>query len=387
MTLSEDVVAIIKATVPILEAGGEGLTKHFYGIMLTEFPEVVPFFNKTHQKSGDQPRALARAVLGYAKHIDNLDAIGPVAAQIIHKHCSLNIRAEHYPIVGKCLLRALEEVLGKDVATPAVIDAWAQAYQQLANILITAEESVYQANAARTGGWRDEREFVLVRKEAESEEVTSFYWRPRDGHIVMDYQPGQYIGLILTLDGQVVRRNYSLSQLPNGKEYRISVKKDGLVSRHLHALHVGDRMSFFPPVGDFTLDETSERPLVCIAGGIGITPMVPMIEKTLKDSTRPVYLIHTAKSRAATAFHDHFGALFDRYPGRLTLCYHFTQQPSGPRRRLGKDDLVRVMPADPEVYFVGPRSFLKDMKHLLVSEMHIPAAQCHFEFFGPASDI
>lgn len=83
--------AIIKATVPLLESGGEALTTHFYKMMLSEFPEVRPLFNQAHQASGDQPRALANGVLMYARHIDQLEQLGGLVGQIINKHVALQI--------------------------------------------------------------------------------------------------------------------------------------------------------------------------------------------------------------------------------------------------------------------------------------------------------
>ena len=114
---------LIKATVPLLESGGEALTTHFYRMMLSEYPEVRPLFNQAHQASGDQPRALANGVLMYARHIDRLEALGPLVRQVVNKHVALQILPEHYPIVGSCLLRAIREVLGVEIATDAVIDA------------------------------------------------------------------------------------------------------------------------------------------------------------------------------------------------------------------------------------------------------------------------
>ncbi|MEO0002878.1 MAG: hypothetical protein RLZZ22_570, partial [Pseudomonadota bacterium] len=218
--------AIVKSTVPLLETGGETLTRHFYRIMLGEFPEVRPLFNQAHQASGDQPRALANSVLMYAKHIDRLEGLGDLPAQIIHKHVALQVLPEHYPIVGACLLRAIREVLGAEIATDEVLAAWGAAYQQLADILINAEEQVYAATQAATGGWRGARAFRVARKEAESSEITSFYLSPVDGGPVVAHQPGQYIGLRLTVDGQDQRRNYSLSAAANGSELRISVKRE-----------------------------------------------------------------------------------------------------------------------------------------------------------------
>src|SRR5690606_24657456 len=111
-------------------------------------------FNQAHQASGNQARALANAVLMYAKHIDRLEALGPLVGQIVAKHVALQVLPEHYPIVGSCLLRAIREVLGPDVATDEIIDAWAAAYQMLADLLIGAEEQVYAANERAPGGWR-----------------------------------------------------------------------------------------------------------------------------------------------------------------------------------------------------------------------------------------
>ncbi len=96
--LSPEHRAVIKATVPLLESGGEALTTHFYRIMLSEHPEVRPLFNQAHQASGDQPRALANGVLMYAKNIDRLEALGPLVGQIVQKHVSLQVLPEHYPI-------------------------------------------------------------------------------------------------------------------------------------------------------------------------------------------------------------------------------------------------------------------------------------------------
>ncbi len=121
--LSNEQKAILQQTVPLLEAGGEALTRHFYQIMLQDYPEVRPLFNQAHQASGEQARALANAVLNYARHIDELEALGPLVGQIVNKHVSLQVQPEHYPIVGACLLQAMREVLGADVATAPVLEA------------------------------------------------------------------------------------------------------------------------------------------------------------------------------------------------------------------------------------------------------------------------
>src|SRR5690554_5915347 len=130
--LSAQTTAIIKATVPALQSHGEAITKHFYNIMFRDYPAVKAYFNQAHQAQGTQPRALANSVLAYAANIDRLEALKDALPVIIQKHVSLDIRPEHYPIVGTCLLQAIREVLG-EAATDDIINAWAEAYGQLAD--------------------------------------------------------------------------------------------------------------------------------------------------------------------------------------------------------------------------------------------------------------
>jgi nitric oxide dioxygenase len=295
---------------------GEALTTHFYKTMLGEYAQVRPLFNQAHQAHGTQPRALANAVLKYARHIDDLGGLGDLPAQIIQKHVSLQILPEHYPIVGTCLLRAIREVLGEEIATDAVIEAWGEAYWQLANILIGAEAAEYERLAAAPGGWRGARPFRVADKVRESDEIVSFHLEPVDGGAVVAHQPGQYLGLKLVVDGQEVRRNYSLSQAANGRTLRISVKREpgGVVSNHLHD-HVatGDVLDVFPPAGEFVLREGT-APLVLISGGVGITPTLAMAEAALAQGTRDVIFIHYARNGAVQAFGPTLAAWAQAHP-------------------------------------------------------------------------
>ncbi|HYQ52603.1 MAG TPA: NO-inducible flavohemoprotein [Pseudomonas sp.] len=384
--------AIIKATVPLLETGGEALTTHFYKMMLSEYPEVRPLFNQAHQASGDQPRALANGVLMYARHIDQLEQLGGLVGQIINKHVALQILPEHYPIVGSCLLRAIEEVLGKEIATAAVIAAWGAAYGQLADILIGAEEGLYKQKEEAAGGWRGTREFQLVRREQESSEIVSFYFAPVDGKPVLKAEPGQYIGLQLFIDGAEQRRNYSLSALCDGQQYRISVKREagGKVSNYLHdQLMVGETLQLFPPSGDFTL-AASDKPLVLISGGVGITPTLAMLESALKTQ-RPVHFIHCARNGAVHAFRDLIDGLAERHP-QLKRFYCYAED-DGSRDAnavglLSQELLAEWLPRERDVdaYFLGPKGFMAVIKRHLKG-LGVPEGQSRYEFFGPAAAL
>lgn len=391
--ITEEQKAIIKATVPILETGGEALTKHFYKMMLSEYEEVRPLFNQAHQQSGDQPRALANAVLMYARHIDQLEKLGNLVGQIIHKHVALQVLPEHYPIVGTCLLRAIREVLGPEIATDEVIAAWGVAYQQLADILIQKEEVVYQTLETKEGGWRGARKFKVARKEKESEEITSFYFEPVDGSEVVSYLPGQYLGLRLMLEGGEVRRNYSVSDSPNGKYYRISVKREpnGKVSNFLHDnVEVGFEIDLFPPTGDFVLRE-STKPVVFITAGVGITPSISMLEKALQEN-REVSYIHCARNGRVHAFRDFIDKAVEG-KSNVKKFYCYSEPDEGDvhvdaKGMLTKEKLVEWFPKnlDVDVYFLGPKPFMAMMKKYM-RELGIPETQVFYEFFGPAAQL
>ncbi|WP_415845435.1 NO-inducible flavohemoprotein [Stutzerimonas zhaodongensis] len=384
--------ALITATVPLLESGGEALTTHFYELMLAEHPEVRPLFNQAHQASGDQPRALANGVLMYAKHIDRLDQLGGLVSQVINKHVALQVLPGHYPIVGSCLLRAIREVLGEAIATDEVIDAWAAAYGQLADILIGSEEKLYSATASAPGGWRGARAFRIARKVTESAEITSFYLVPEDGGEVVAHQPGQYIGLRIWVDGQEIRRNYSLSAASNGRDYRISVKREpgGVASNALHNMEEGERLELFAPAGEFIL-EPSDKPLVLISGGVGITPTLAMLEAAIATE-RQIHFIHCARNAEAHAFRETIDRLAEQH-GQLKRFYCYDEHHQGHLQPdavglMTEDRLDAWLPADRDLdaYFLGPKPFMAAIRRQL-NALGVPPEQTRYEFFGPASAL
>ncbi|MRW91992.1 NO-inducible flavohemoprotein [Duganella sp. FT80W] len=391
--LSTEHKAIISATVPILEQGGETLTRHFYQSLFRDYPGVKPLFNQSNQQDGNQQRALANAVLMYAKNIEKLENLGPLVSTIINKHVSLQIQPEHYPIVGASLLKAIREVLGAEVATDAVLEAWGAAYGQLADILIGAEENIYKQNEQAEGGWRGARAFKVVAKVEESEEITSFVMAPADGGKVVAHQPGQYIGMLANVNGGEQRRQYSLSAAANGETYRISVKREpgGLVSNFLHdQVKVGDSIQVFPPAGDFVLAD-SDKPLVLISGGVGITPTLAMLTAAL-SAKRPVHFIHAARHAGVHAFRQHIDALAEQHPQLQRFYCYEKADAAAPQPHatgyLNPQQLSQWLPQsrDVDAYFLGPTPFMKAIKAHL-AELGVPAAQTHYEFFGPAESL
>jgi nitric oxide dioxygenase len=391
--LSLDHRAIVTATVPLLETGGEALVTHFYKTLFNDYPEVLPFFNQANQQGGKQQRALANGILAYAKNINQLERLGPMVATIINKHVALQILPEHYPLVGASLLKAIREVLGAEVATDAVLEAWGAAYGQLAALLSGAESGIYAAQAAAPGGWSGTRAFVVKHKTVESAEITSFVFAPVDGGAVMAHLPGQYISVSVQIDGQMVRRQYSLSAAANGSTYRISVKREplGKMSTHLHDnVAVGDTVDLLPPAGAFVL-APSDKPLVLISGGVGLTPTLAMLEAALA-SGREIRFIHAARDARVHAFRDHIDALAERH-GHLQRFYCYSEHDADAATDhpdavgvIDQDLLARWLPAtrDVDAYFLGPLGFMQSVKRSLRA-LGVPEHQTYFEFFGPAA--
>ncbi|GGP45110.1 flavohemoprotein [Shewanella algicola] len=385
-------VQIIKATVPALQIYANDITSHFYPLLFSQHPEVLPYFNQTNQGKGTQPKALANAVIAYGANIDELGNLSDAVSKIVQKHTALGILPEQYDAVGSCLLQAIKAVLG-DAATDEVIGAWAKAYGQLANILIAAEESVYTANEQKEGGWRGEREFILVKRENESSVITSFYFQPFDNQGLPDFEAGQFLTILFDdIDGVAVRRNYSLSDAA-GKDYlRISVKREpnGVVSNHLHNnIQLGDKVKLRAPSGDFTLRKNA-KPLVLLTGGVGITPAISMLN-TAVGSGRDIRFIHAAINSDVHAFKQHVDTLAAANSNITPLYIYSQPQAHCQPHATGFIDASFIeaqLPADRDVelYVLGPIGFMKAALAIATS-LGIPSTQIHYEFFGPAESL
>lgn len=133
---------LVKSTLPALREHGQTITQVFYDDLLTSNPELRAMFASGDQENGVQAKRLAGAILAYVGNIDRLDLLGPAVTTISRRHVATHVRPEHYPIVGKHLLAAIKTVLGS-AATPEVIDAWAAAYGDLAEIMIAREKAMY----------------------------------------------------------------------------------------------------------------------------------------------------------------------------------------------------------------------------------------------------
>ncbi|MCH6264064.1 NO-inducible flavohemoprotein [Neobacillus citreus] len=401
--LDQKTIEIIKSTVPVLEQHGEKITTRFYQLMFGNHPELLNIFNHANQKQGRQQKALAGTVYAAAMYIDNLEAIIPVVKQIAHKHRSLGIKPEHYPIVGKHLLLAIKDVLG-DAATDEIIDAWAQAYEVIAGAFIGVEAEMYGQAANQTGGWDGFRNFIVDRKVIESDVITSFYLKPEDQKEIAGFEPGQYISILLEIKGEKFThiRQYSLSDAPGKDYYRISVKReagtpnpDGVVSNYLHdEVKEGDILKVSAPAGDFVLNTEKTNPVVLLSGGVGLTPMMSMLKTVVElQPERKVTFVHAAANGNVHALREEVEELAQLDNVNSCIFYDSPTEDDRQNNRFDVEGYVtrewlqeNVAIEDAEFYFCGPVPFMKaingSLKGLGVTEERI-----HFEFFGPMGSL
>lgn len=401
--LDQKTMEIVKSTAPVLKQNSEAIGKRFYQLLFGQHPELSNLFNQTNQRRGIQQKALAHSVYASGEHIDQLDSIKPVLTRIAHKHRAIGIVPEQYPIVGENLIQAVKDVLG-DQANQEIIQAWERTYDYLADVFIDMERKLYEQTKAQTGGWEGFREFIVKRKVTESDVITSLYLEPTDGKPIAEYQPGQYLTLRAQLPGEKYDhiRHYSLSDRPGKDYYRITVKREdahngnppGLVSNYLHQrVSEGDRLQFSAPAGDFVIHPDSSRPVVLISGGVGLTPLISMLNTVAEtQSERKVTFIHAALNGKVHAMKEHVAELAAQNPNiRSFVCY---TTPTEEDRSAGNFDkegyidrqwLERVIPdTDAEFYFCGPIPFMKVIYRALL-EMGVPEEQVHFEAFSPLS--
>ena len=401
--LDQKTIEIIKSTVPVLEKYGEAITNRFYQLMFGNHPELLNIFNHANQKQGRQQRALAGTVYAAAQYIDNLEAILPVVKQIAHKHRSLGIKAEHYPIVGKHLLLAIKEVLG-EAATDEIIDAWAKAYGVIADAFIAVEAEMYEEASSQKGGWDGFRSFVVDRKVKESDVITSFYLKPTDNKEIAQFLPGQYISIKLEIDGEEFThiRQYSLSDSPGKDYYRISVKReagtanpDGMVSNYLHdVVTEGEILKVSAPAGDFVLDTDKITPVVLLSGGVGLTPMLSMLKTVVEvQPERKVTFIHAAANGNVHALREEVETLSSL--GNVN-SFFFYDSPTEEDRENNNFDVegyvtqewmvTNIPTVESDFYFCGPLPFMKSINQSL-KNLGVKEDRIHFEFFGPKDSL
>jgi nitric oxide dioxygenase len=373
--MNEEKKTIIKQTVPVLEEHGETITKLMYQNMFQQHPELLNMFNQTNQKVGDQPKALANTVLAAAKHVDHLEALTPAVLGIANKHRALNVKPEHYPIVGENLLGAIQEVLGDD-ASPEIIDAWGEYYGELAQVFIDIEDDMYETSA-----WEGFQPFKVTAKDQMSEDIVRF--TADNKNLPLDFKAGQYITVKVKPEDypNEALRHYSICSIDTTNGIQFAVKREGVnetsgvVSHYMHDdVNVGDTIELSAPAGDFTMNPAHEKVLF-VAGGVGATPIMAMAEEAI-DRGLDAKLLYSAYDEAHQPFKEEMEKLKDDIDVHVKL----TNQEGV----LVREDFAGY--EDREVYICGSMHFMEAMTQVL-KEVGFNDKQIHFEPFGPKMSL
>ena len=350
--------------------------------MLGRHPELFKLFSKTNQRTGRQPHALAEAVLAFATHIENLAVLGPAVERMCTKHCALQVLPEHYTIVHDNLMEAIGEVLGAAV-TPEVGAGWSEAVMALAGILIDREAALYDAAAARAGGWRGWKEFEVADITQHVGGVSTFTLKAKDGSAQgIEFTPGQYLTVDVgatDADGDFIApRHYTITSAPGSEFLQCTVKalEKGAVSNAMHALKIGDSVNLSPPFGDYVVED-STAPAVMLSAGIGVTPMYALHAHGKLNAKAAIHVDHTLEHNP---FHEYFTA---NVPNFRAVSTQTDGHPS-------VKDLVAELAAaagdlsSTSVYLCGPVGFMTEAER----ELHAlnPDVKVLHENFGPRTE-
>ncbi|HCZ2075131.1 TPA: nitric oxide dioxygenase [Staphylococcus aureus] len=378
--LTEQEKDIIKQTVPLLKEKGTEITSIFYPKMFKAHPELLNMFNQTNQKRGMQSSALAQAVMATAVNIDNLSVIKPVIMPVAYKHCALQVYAEHYPIVGENLLKAIQDVTGLEEHDP-VIQAWAKAYGVIADVFIQIEKEIYDQMM-----WIGFKPFKITNIKQESEDIKSFTVETEE-YDFSEFTPGQYITVDVSSDKLPYRakRHYSIvsgekNHLTFGVKRDVTTEHEGEVSTILHdEIKEGDMINLAAPVGGFVLENTTE-PQLFLGSGIGVTPLVAMYEAASAKGL-DTQMVQVAENEQHLPFKDNFNSIASHYDN-AKLYTHLKDK----QGYIGTEELQAFLANKPEIYICGGTKFLQSMIEALKS-LNYDMDRVHYETFIPRLSV
>lgn len=382
--ISSETKLVLEATVPVVEAALPEITPNFYNRLFAAHPDLLrDMFNRTNQVSGTQPQVLAGAVASFARlqlHPDPAQ-MRFIIDRIAHKHASLGVIADQYPVVHEHLFAAIVDVLG-DAVTPGIAAAWDELYWEMAHVLIGRENELYRGAGVDPGDvWRTA--LVKARHQV-SPDAVAFTLTAPDGSPLGGFVPGQYISIQAAMaDGAKQIRQYSLTGATSDPDWHVSVKLDGEVSSHLHeSVFEGDLLAISMPFGDLTIPEGDE-PLLLASAGIGCTPVIGLLNHlVLTGNTRPVTVLHADRSRSRQPHRGDLADLVDQLPSANLLQWYEHGLATDEATRIGFMNLdeVRIAP-DTVALLCGPTGFLGAIRESLLAR-DVPEDRIHFEAFG-----
>jgi ferredoxin-NADP reductase/MOSC domain-containing protein YiiM len=256
------------------------------------------------------------------------------------------------------------------------------------HILNAKLDAAQRAAATRAGRWKGWRDFTIAHVVEEAPGIRSFNLRPADGKSLCRSKAGQFVTVRLPgTDGQPITRCWSLSAYTHAPDhYRLTVRRQcGPGSSWLHDATIGSTVELRAPSGDFVLDAGGFLPVVLVAAGIGVTPLLAMLHAHLARGNTgiPVYLIYGARTPAAVAFRQELESLAAKHPSlHITYVYSASDAAGRAPGRITVDLLMGVFEDlhlmlgtrrvplawyETDTYLCGPGVFCLQMRDQLVA--------------------
>lgn len=235
--------------------------------------------------------------------------------------------------------------------------------------------------------------FYVDHIKQESTTIQSFYLKRKDGKPLLTYLPGQFISLkINPAEGEIIARNYTLSDAPNKEHYRLSIKRESLgkASRHFHdVFKVGSELEVSEPMGKFHLDTTISKPAILLSGGVGITPMMSMLEYTsTQQLERKIHFIHSSLNKEVQPFFERLTHLKNQLSNMELTVFHsdpIATEEAGTDYNyegfVNKKTLAKTIELEGDYFLCGPIQFMEAMFLYLVG-LGVSESNISYEFFG-----
>jgi NAD(P)H-flavin reductase len=351
---------------------GDAVALFFYSDLFLKYPETRDLFPVSMAVQRDHLlQALARIV----SDVDNLDELGVFLQGLGRDHRKFGTLADHYDAVGSSLLGTLAHFSG-DSWTPDVAADWKAAYDLVAKVMSDAAE---EDGILRPPFW----EANVISHEQRSLDVSVFRLATLER---LTYLPGQSVS-IESSERPRIWRFYSMANAPRDDgtlDFHVRMIDGGALSMVLtRGLTVGSRLKIGPPVGALTLDQTSGRDVLLVAGSTGLAPLKAIVEQIgeMPDPPR-VHLFFGA--RTIEGLYD-LPELEKMSAGRswLTVIPAVSDEP-GYDGELGPIyDVVARSGAwqEHDAYVSGPSPMVEATVSGLTS-LGVPAGQIHVEDFG-----
>ncbi len=380
--LSDKGRTIVEATLPLIGERLTDITTRFYDQMFAAHPEMLDgLFSRSNQRNGHQQQAVAGSIVAFASHLVSNPGTLPEAVllRIGHKHASLNITEDQYPIVYQYLFAAIADELS-DVLTEDIADAWSEVYWLMAHALIKIEKGLY-AQAASGQPWAP---WVLVAKRPAGTGSMTFTFEPADGTAVSPARPGQFLSVKVRMpDGIQQIRQYSLHAdfKAARRVFTSKIDTDGEVSPVLHgSVQVGTVLELSNPYGDVSLG-ADDHLLILASAGIGCTATASILRSHAeRDSKREILVLHAEHAMGNWALKDQMSADIEKMSSARLQLWLERREMGSNRGRMTLEGLD--ITADAWVYLCGPLPFMKSI-HAQAMACGIPAERIHYEVFGP----